>query len=112
MRKNKAHKQKESRFELRMDDRQRQILRQKAARAGLSQAEYLRELIEGHQIISKEQNEQTDKLLYELNRLGNNLNQIAHNFNSGFFSKEDMDGLRRLQIRLNAMAVKILDAWK
>lgn len=95
-----------------MNEGQRRTLEQKAGRAGLSQAEYVRRLIEGNQIISKEQNKQTDQLLYELNRLGNNLNQIAHNFNAGFFSKEDMDGLRQLQLQLNSVAEHILDAWK
>ena len=61
------------------------LLQKGAFEAGMSQAEYLRKLIVfggmfvNHFSMDKEQ---TKQLLYELNRIGNNINQIAFRTNA------------------------------
>ena len=61
------------------------LLEKNAFELGLSKADYLRKIIlygsivGQHPMIDKETSE---KLLYEINRIGNNINQIAYNTNA------------------------------
>lgn len=61
------------------------LLEKNAFELGLSKADYLRKIIlygsivGQHPVIDKETSE---KLLYEINRIGNNINQIAYNTNA------------------------------
>lgn len=53
-----------------------------AARAGLGVAEFCRRAIMGQRILSR-RSDVNERTLAELNRIGVNLNQIAHAVNSG-----------------------------
>ena len=61
------------------------LLEKNAFELGLSKADYLRKIIlygsivGQHPVLDKEAGE---KLLYEINRIGNNINQIAYNTNA------------------------------
>ena len=61
------------------------LLEKNSFELGLSKADYLRKIIlygsivGQHPVIDKETSE---KLLYEINRIGNNINQIAYNTNA------------------------------
>lgn len=51
-------------------------LKKRLSMLGLSESEYIRGLIKGHVPKGKPSKELTD-LIYELNKIGNNINQIA-----------------------------------
>ena len=74
-----------NRFEIRLFDEEVEILENKAKIQGLSKTEYIREIILYSEIKDNKRNILSDenfkKLLYEINRIGNNINQIAYNSN-------------------------------
>lgn len=73
-------------FQLRLLEEEAEILEQKAQELKISKSKYLRDLlILGSQYdasISKKDNDIRKQWIYELNRIGNNINQIAYNANS------------------------------
>lgn len=75
----------------------------RAARAGLSLPEFCRRAITGKRV-SVPASQADDALLLELNRIGVNLNQIAHGVNSGRGLPHDfrdvVDELRAVLTRL------------
>lgn len=107
----RCKKKKNTVFKLRMNDTLRKKLNQDAKLAGLNQSEYIRRLIQGRQIISSGQRKQVDQLIYELNRIGNNINQIAHALNFGYISYQDMQDLKIYQRELQETMKKILVMW-
>lgn len=78
-------------FLLRMLPEEKAMLEKNAFELGLSKADYLRktilygEIIGQHPVIDKEQGRE---LLYEVNRIGNNINQIAYRSNVSRIVKE------------------------
>lgn len=89
-----------NRFGVRLFDEEAAILENKAKEQGLSKTEYIREIILYSEI--KENNrkvlsdEKFTKLLYEINRIGNNINQIAYNSNLvKSTGKEEIEGLKK-----------------
>jgi len=79
------HRYRTARLEMRLFPEEMEILEKKAAKHGMNKTEYLRDLIlfggvreTKREILS---DENFKKLLYELNRIGNNINQIAYNSN-------------------------------
>ncbi len=105
-------KRKDTVFILRMNKSLRDKLRKNAALAGLNQSEYLRRLISNRQIISSGQRKQVDQLIYELNRIGNNINQIAHALNGQFYSyPADAQDMKKLQKELQETIRTILMMW-
>ena len=71
---------------------ERAMLEKNAFELGLSKADYLRklilygEVIGQHPVIDKEQGRE---LLYEVNRIGNNINQIAYRTNAQKFATDN-----------------------
>ena len=71
---------------------ERAMLEKNAFELGLSKADYLRklilygEVIGQHPVIDKEQGRE---LLYEVNRIGNNINQIAYRTNAQKFTTDN-----------------------
>ena len=85
-------------------DEEKALLQKQAYELGLSQSDYLRKLIlyggmfTSHFSMDKEQ---ANKLLYELNRIGNNINQIAYNTNAKTFAaKGDWVELKKNYFKL------------
>ena len=79
------HRYRSKQFLLHLFPEEMEILERKAATHEMSKTEYLRDLIlfggvreTKREILS---DENFKKLLYELNRIGNNINQIAYNSN-------------------------------
>lgn len=66
------------------------MLTKNAFEYGLSKAKYLRKLILEEALTNNKQwhmdREQEKQLIYEVNRIGNNVNQIAYNTNAVRFS--------------------------
>lgn len=82
---NNKKKYRNNRFEIRLFDEEVEILENKAKIQGLNKTEYIREIILYSEIKDNKRNILSDenfkKLLYEINRIGNNINQIAYNSN-------------------------------
>ena len=80
------------------------LLEKNAFELGLSKADYLRKIIlygsivGQHPVIDKETGE---KLLYEVNRIGNNINQIAYNTNA----KMHTSGADWREVKKDAFAI-------
>lgn len=71
-------------FHLHLLDEEFDILNMKASTAGMSKSQYLRNMIlygaaHKRSLLTQEESE---KVLYELNRIGNNINQIAWRANT------------------------------
>ena len=72
-------------FKLTLLPEEKALLEKNAFELGLTKADYLRKIIlygsivGQHPVLDRETNE---KLLYEVNRIGNNINQIAYNTNA------------------------------
>lgn len=65
------------------------MLAKNAFEYGLSQSDYLRQLILSESIMGRHwtmDKEQGKQIIYELNRIGNNINQIAYNTNAKTFA--------------------------
>lgn len=79
-------------FLLRLLPEEKAMLEKNSFELGLSKADYLRklilygEVIGQHPVIDKEQGRE---LLYEVNRIGNNINQIAYRSNARKFATDD-----------------------
>lgn len=79
-------------FLLRMFPEEKALLEKNSFELGLNKADYLRklilygEVIGQHPVIDKEQGRE---LLYEVNRIGNNINQIAYRSNARKFATTD-----------------------
>ena len=81
---------------------EKQQLLEDAQAAGLSEAEYIRRLIAGHKPQGRGQSD--PRLLFELNAIGNNLNQAVRDVHAGSTRQHDWQDLRR---RLEEILVKV-----
>ena len=77
-----------------LNDKEDKILKEKSAKAGLSEAEFLRSILKGYRI--KEQpNELVLKFLRQLYGIANNINQIARDTNTfGMIRQEDYEYIK------------------
>ncbi len=78
----------ETRITVRFTEKEKVFLEEKAAEAGVTPVEYLRRSIRNQQfdyVVFKQVND----LIYEIHRIGNNINQIAHNANSGYYNEAE-----------------------
>lgn len=71
-------------FQLRLLDEEMEMLNEKSSNVGMSKTEYIRNLILFGYVKNNQKmdNESLQKFLYEMNRIGNNINQIAYNSNA------------------------------
>ena len=80
-----VHRYRKERFGMRLFPEEMQILEKKAAAQGVSKTDYVRDLILFGNVRETNRNILSDekflKMLYEMNRIGNNINQIAYNSN-------------------------------
>lgn len=73
---------------LRLNAAETQALRTDAKRCGLSRNAYLRRLIMKAPVVQRP-SEAIHNLYVEINRIGNNINQIARSVNAGIATPED-----------------------
>lgn len=78
-------------FKFRIDEKTDGMLKRKAEKRGISKSLYLRGIImtEEKNVIDREQLLVYKDLIYEINRIGNNINQIVKNNNSRLYSEDD-----------------------
>lgn len=99
------------RYTLTMLPEESAMLEKNAFELGLSKADYLRRLIMYGGIVGRfftMDKEQGKQLLYEINRIGNNINQIAYNTNAKMYAgNSDWQELRNNYFKLLAVLGKI-----
>lgn len=89
-------------FHVMLFDEEMQILEEKAKSFGMNKTEYVRDMIIRGEVSSDRKadivsDEKYKELLYEVNRIGNNLNQIAYNSNlKKSTGREEIAGLKKL----------------
>jgi hypothetical protein len=69
------------RIQVKMPDNVFYTLTLKAASLGTNNSAYIRALILGQEILSADKNEEQSRIIGEVAKFGNNLNQIAHVLN-------------------------------
>lgn len=70
-----------------------QIIEQEAEKMGMDISKYIRYRVLAKTNLSKYNTEylrELRQLIYELNRIGNNVNQIAYHHNSNFYEADDI----------------------
>lgn len=75
---------------IRLTQKESIIIEEKAKDSGLTISEYIRRAAIG-KTIKKRRNLDSDKILYQLAKIGGNLNQLAKNANSGNYNKSEID---------------------
>ena len=79
------HRYRTERFGMRLFPEEMRILKKKAEEQGVSKTDYVRDLILFGCVKETRRSVLSDekflKMLYEMNRIGNNINQIAYNSN-------------------------------
>jgi hypothetical protein len=93
---------------VRLTAKEKQKLREKAAKANSSLGGYIRLCID-QEVVTYGAYKQVYDLLYEVNRIGNNVNQIAHNANCGYYSKKDADRMLANQKDLKATVEQLAE---
>lgn len=83
----------------RLTEKQQKYLKTAAEKYGITESAYLRKLLEkdmgtGDLGLSLEDRKLRKQLIFEINRIGNNINQIVHNHNSQFYSFQDKKNLK------------------
>jgi hypothetical protein len=86
---------------LRLMPEQAKELALKADMAGMCEADYLRFLISQKPNDYPEIRVLLKQLINEVNRIGNNINQVVHNNNSELYRKEDKEHLIAYMKKLN-----------
>lgn len=109
MKENKTEK-----FLIRMTSEDKELLRAKADKAGLTQSEYVRKLIRGEKIHEHSiQNINMLKgLIGETNKIGVNINQIVHNANMGKYSDYEKEKLFALMKKLYEKVNELIMTYK
>ena len=85
----------------RLTEEQDAELREKAMQAGLSESEYMRLLISDKPKDYPEIRAMLDKLIYEVNKIGVNINEIVYNNNSMLYKDSDKQRLMAYMHKLN-----------
>lgn len=80
--------------QFRVSEEQNQYIVQESKNLGIKESQFLRRIIDadrGIQVsrITMEQYQINKELIYEINRIGNNINQIAKNMNSYIYHETD-----------------------
>lgn len=81
---------KEKRFEIRLTESEYKQLKEKAEKAGISQAALLRKYINDQPVLDSELRSELRNLDVALSRIGNNINQIAHKWNESGSDMRDI----------------------
>lgn len=76
---------------IRVSERERREIEEKAAATGMTQSAYIRTMALDGGNVDTTSHEDRQKLMYELSTIGNNINQIARMANTNvFISKSDV----------------------
>lgn len=100
-------------FIFRLDEKTEKKMHIQAVKRGISTSQYLRMLVDNdssdqnrkklYEIPSREQYLDYKKMIYEINKIGTNINQIAKNNNSMLYSDKDKAELLVMMKELNTL---------
>lgn len=97
------------RHELKLSDDEEAIVQMRMARTGLNFTEYMVKMAVTDGKIVIENFDRISELSRELNKIGTNINQIAHKVNTNNFAmKEDIESVKREQEKIWGAISKIL----
>lgn len=100
----------------RLTEKQQKYLKTKVEEYGITESAYLRKLLEddmgnaGGLELPLEDRKLRKQLIFEINRIGNNINQIVHNHNSQFYSFQDKKKLNELMERVQELFMEYLQS--
>ena len=109
MRENKTEQ-----FLIRMTSEDKELLKDKAGKACLTQSEYIRKLIRGEKVHehSLKSIAQLNSLIHETNKIGVNINQIVHNLNMDKYSEYEKQKLFALMEKLYEKVNEVIMIYK
>lgn len=95
------------RKEIRLSPEVQEKLISQAAEHNMDTSAYIRMLIMQRPADDPDVRERLDKLIYEINKIGVNVNQIAYNANIGFYSENESQRLTQYlkEIQLEVQSV-------
>lgn len=96
---------------LRLMPEEAKVLAQKAESAGMCEADYLRFLISQKPNDYPEIRGMLKQLINEVNRIGNNINQVVHNNNSELYRREDKEHLIAYMKKLNLVVKEVVEQF-
>ena len=91
-------------FHFFLSEQEAEIFEQKCKQLGISKSEFIRNCILYGSTVKKTMfsDEKADRIIYEMNRIGNNINQIAHFVNMEHtVAPDDFERIRKLVNALN-----------
>lgn len=87
-----------------ISEKESELLDQKISKLGITKSQYVRNCILYGSTVKKTMfsDEKADRIIYEMNRIGNNINQIAHFVNMEHtVAPDDFERIRKLVNALN-----------
>lgn len=91
------------------------IIENDASEKGMQLSEYVRFRLlakTGHSVYDKENLRSIQNLNREINRIGNNINQIAHRHNADLYAPGDMDEMISLLARCESLIIEYIDTME
>lgn len=85
---------------VRFTKKEYETLRKEAGRRHMDMSKYIRATVTKEPYENKELVEECRNLNYEINRIGNNINQIAHRHNENLYHPDDIMELKELMEHL------------
>lgn len=93
----------------RITEEESEELSMRAEKAGMSESEYLRLCLSSSPNDFPEIRKAIKQLINEINHIGVNVNQIAHNSNAGLFIPDDKVRLFAYMNRLSTLVSKVVE---
>lgn len=101
---------KTAKMSLRLTRAQCEYVEKQSKKYGINSSEYVRRLVEQdmgrmeiREMDTKETYLQKKELIYEINRIGNNINQIAKNVNSSYYTDYEKKKLFAMMEKVNML---------
>ena len=89
---------KNSDIHLRVDEKLKEKIKSQSKKANMTMSEYINRVLKNKNIVVIEDGKE---IYYELNKIGNNVNQIARKLNSGIATRNDIKSLDNISKELN-----------
>lgn len=102
-----SEKLKTSRMYVRVNDKEKEIITEKAAELNISRCEYILQCIRKNKIITLQG---VDEVIRQLYKIGSNINQIAAKANSiSYISQSDVDKTKEYVVKVFKIVEKFID---
>lgn len=102
-----SEKSKTSRMYVRVNDKEKEIITEKAGELNISRSEYILQCIRKNKIITLQG---VDEVIRQLYKIGSNINQIAAKANSiSYISQSDVDKTKEYVVKVFKIVEKFID---